>query len=166
MLPGNQQFSLQVSSSSLIHTQTFMDTAAVQFGIVSLATQPREDSQASGLAPVSRRDQEKHQKFLAVPKKRTPHCTTSYTSKLSSVTLSLHQVLFISSKHHLYPLSPSPRNTDKWAQLCSIRWTYTWVLLAKNPSRACFNWTSSLLCLLRWNVSSQVCLSCSHLCPP
>ena len=52
------------------------------------------------------------------------------------------------------------------AQLCNVRQTNTCVLLAKNPSshvlsRACFSRTSSLLCLLQWNVPSRVCLSLS-----
>ena len=52
------------------------------------------------------------------------------------------------------------------AQLHSVRQTNTCVSLAKNPSshvlsRACFSRTSSLLCLLQWNVPSRVCLSLS-----
>ena len=55
---------------------------------------------------------------------------------------------------------------DNGAQLCNVRWTNTCVSLAKNPSSrvlscACFSRTSSLLCLLQWNVPSWVCLSLS-----
>jgi hypothetical protein len=50
------------------------------------------------------------------------------------------------------------------AQLHNVRWTDTCMSLAKNPSssvlsRVCFSRTSSLLCLLQWNVPSRVCLS-------
>jgi hypothetical protein len=52
------------------------------------------------------------------------------------------------------------------AQLHNVWWTNTCVLLAMNPSssvlsHACFSRTSSLLCLLQWNVPSRVCLSLS-----
>ena len=52
------------------------------------------------------------------------------------------------------------------AKLCNVRWTNTCVSLVKNPSScvlscACFSRTSSLLCLLQWNVPSWVCLSLS-----
>ena len=48
------------------------------------------------------------------------------------------------------------------AQLCHVRLTNTFVLLAKNPSSlvlscACFSKTSSLLCLLQLNIPSRVC---------
>ena len=51
-LLGNQQFNSQVSSSTLIHSQTvsFTDILAVQFssvGTVAVVTQPSKNSQAS-----------------------------------------------------------------------------------------------------------------------
>ena len=58
------------------------------------------------------------------------------------------------------------------AQLHNVRWTNTGVMLAKNPSlrvlsHTNFSRTSSLLCLLQWNVLSRVCLSLSpmSICP-
>jgi hypothetical protein len=50
------------------------------------------------------------------------------------------------------------------ARLCNVRWTNTYMPLARNPSscvipHACFNRASFLLCLLQQDIASQVCLS-------
>ena len=89
---------------------------------------------------------------------------------------SLNGVLFIPSKHHVsstalpqhvHPISSwSP---DSGVQIHNV-WTNTFLWLAKNPSTcvlwcACLSRTSSILCLLLWNVPSKVYLSLLHLCP-
>ena len=164
-----------------------MGTPAVQFssvGLTTVVTCPSRDSQASVLAPVSRRDPEGHQKFSAVPlsgrqrseKTRDPQALYSWLYPQAKLHLSLHGVLFIPSKHHTSSMGLASACASKSTESRQMQLTMqckvdsACVSLAKNPlspvlSRASFNRTSSLLYLLKRNVPSGVCLSLSHLCP-
>jgi hypothetical protein len=163
-----------------------MDTPAVQLSRVGLATVvigPSRDSQASALAPVSRRDPEGQQKFSGLS---LPHVLPAN----QALSPSLRGVLFIPSKHHvsstcltLACTSNQSKSTEETAthhqkffgaflygvptnaaQLHTVRWTNTCVLLSQYPPsrvlpHARFSRASSLLCLLQLSP-----LSLSHLC--
>jgi hypothetical protein len=163
----------------------FIDIPAVQLGRIGLArsvvTWPSRYSQAS--TRVSRKDQQEHQKFLAVPisgkwrsvKTWDKHCTDGCTSKLSSLaitpwspiyTLQTSPVLHVPCLSTCIQSAPVLRIPSNAAQPRNVRQTNTCTLLVKNPSsRVCFSRTSSLRCLLQWSLPSGACLSLSHLCP-
>jgi hypothetical protein len=119
------------------------------------------------------------------------HCIVSCTRKPSSVSVTLWSpiytlqtslVLHVPCLSTCIQLTWVPGSSNKlqhttrrffWcvslygvetngAQLYNGRRTNTCVLLAKNrSSRACFSRTSTLPCLLQWNIPSWVCLSLS-----
>jgi hypothetical protein len=84
--------------------------------------------------------------------KTKKHCTARSISKPSSVSITVHRVLFIPSSWHILPISLSPQKRQEAAahhhkffrcvslygvptnaaQLCSVRQTNTHVSLAKN----------------------------------
>jgi hypothetical protein len=61
---------------------------------------PSRDSQASTSAQVSRRDQEDCQRFLTVPLSAKQR-SAKYESSKHCAKLTVHRVLFITSKHHM-----------------------------------------------------------------
>ena len=119
--------------------------------------------------------------------KTKKHCTARSISKPSSVSITVHRVLFIPSSWHILPISLSPQKRQEAAahhhkffrcvslygvptnaaQLCSVRGTNIGRLLTENSSShvlslTCFSKTPFLLCLLsagllQRNVPSPMC---------
>jgi hypothetical protein len=121
------------------------------------------DSQASALAPVSRRDQQEHQKFSAAPlsgsedqwRPTSKRCTASSVSVTpwslfyTPPNITVLHVPCLST--HIQSARVCGDQTNA-ARLRNVRWANTFMLLAKSPSswvlwRACFSGTSPL-CLL------------------